>query len=95
MNPALPGLIAIFLYLLGSYTQVRNVINRTIGSQSDLFRFLLPALIFHGLFVYTILVTESGVDLSFFNVAVLISLTINISVPVSYTHLTLPTILLV
>ena len=80
MNPALPGLIAIFFYLLGSYSQVRNVINRTVASQSNLVRLLLPALIFHGLFVYAILVTESGMDLSFFNVAVLISLTINISV---------------
>lgn len=80
MNPALPGIVAISFYLLGSYSQVRNLITRTVTRRSDLLRFVLPALIFHGLFVYSVLETSSGIDLSFFNVATLISLTINVAV---------------
>ncbi|MFP6796488.1 MAG: cytochrome c biogenesis protein CcsA [Pseudomonadales bacterium] len=77
MNPALSGIVAISFYLLGSYSQVRNLRNRTVARQSDLVRLALFALFFHGLFVYSVLWTESGIDLSFFNVAALISFAIS------------------
>ena len=80
MNPALPGIAAIFFYSLGSYSQVRTFVSRTVTRESDLARFTLPALLFHAIFVYSILGTSSGIDLSFFNVAALISLAITAAI---------------
>ena len=80
MNPALPGIAAIFFYSLGSYSQVRKFVNRTVTRESDLARFTLPAVLFHAIFVYSVLGTSSGIDLSFFNVAALISLAITAAI---------------
>ena len=80
MNPALPGIAAIFFYSLGSYSQVRTFVSRTVTRESDLARFTLPAVLFHAIFVYSVLGTNSGIDLSFFNVAALISLAITAAI---------------
>ena len=79
MNPALAGIAAILFYSLASYAPVRALANRTVARESNLARFTLPALLFHAIFVYGILGTSSGIDLSFFNVAALISLAITAS----------------
>ena len=88
MNSAYVGLLAVAFYALSFYSQLRwfaqngkpshetSVAKATLMAAPAL-AISIVAMVIHGVYVTFKIQTDSGIDLSFFNVGVLVSLTIN------------------
>src|SRR5690554_6895982 len=82
MNATLPGLLAIFFYVLGSFYQGQKLARGRDNRRKVLFCGLI-AVLSHLFNVYWVISRPEGLDLGFFNVATLFSWTIAVIVLVS------------
>ena len=94
MISAYVGLVAMAVYALSSYSQLRWFTNNWVISQNNGTTKVIPApnpalstavmaIVSHSIYVALEMKTKSGIDLSFFNVGCLVSLAINIAVLLS------------
>lgn len=80
MNPAYPGILAILLYVLGSYSQLQALSSHAQVSARRLLVLSVPAVVLHGFSIALLFYSENGVDLSFFTVASLIAFAATLTV---------------
>ena len=91
MISAYVGLAAVALYALSSYSQLRWFANNWMPSHKNGIATVIPApnpalstsliaILSHGIYVVLEIKTDSGIDLSFFNVVCLVSLAVNMAV---------------
>ena len=103
MISAYVGLVAMAVYALSSYSQLRWFTNNWVISQNNGTTKVIPApnpalstaviaIVSHGIYVALEMKTISGIDLSFFNVGCLVSLAINIAVLLSSIRQTVHTL---
>ena len=83
MNPADPGILAIVLYAVGSYSQIRTLAKRTPAPTRGLAALSVPAIALHGIYAALVLDTELGIDLSLFNVGAVITLAMTLAVVIA------------
>jgi ABC-type uncharacterized transport system permease subunit len=78
MNPTLPGLLAIALYLLASSLLIVRLVQARVEGgckRMQIFVFGGGAILIHGMLLYPSILTSGGLNLGFFNAASLITLT--------------------
>ena len=90
MNPAYPGILAILLYILGSYSQLQTLNRRAPGEARRLLALAIPAVTLHGLTVYLVAYGvgngvdgTGGVDLSLFTIASVIAFALTFTVVIA------------
>ena len=73
MNPVYFGTLAILLYIAGCYLQFRALSARDPKPSKPLLAISLPAVVLHGLCLTPVIFAETGIDLSLFTIASLIT----------------------
>ena len=91
MHPLLPSLAAAVLYFGAAGYQGLHLARRSQPSNAVLLLVGVVALLFHGGSLFMQMHNSAGLNLDFFNTSSLIAFTVIALIPVSYTHLTLPT----
>lgn len=80
MNPAYPGILAVALYVFGTYSQFRHLKARTAAQTGQVLLVAGIALCLHGVSVAMLMMSPTGLDLSLFTVSSLVAFALTLFV---------------